>query len=139
LNVGLSFSTNRFQNMMNESRMELWSSPQIKGKVSVPRRYYFLVATFIFNVIAMKPTKEISLTELLDEAQMFFSGTLGSSAAWYVLQVKQDLQIRRLLKNTVGDRRIQLIKINRKRFKETWPDIKLNFNPDSEEMQVFSE
>jgi hypothetical protein len=109
------------QLIMTDEQLELRSASQIKGKIIMSKDYYVQVANFILSSIVLRMDEEISLSELLDEAQDFFSTTLGYRTSWYILQVKHDLEIRGLIKKQIGSERIQLIKVNKRKLKERWP------------------
>ena len=79
---------------------------------TILRKDYEVVSSFIFSQLQGNDTIEIQ--QLIDEARNALSPTLGRDYSWCLLQVKQDLEVKGLIKVTVQPNRTQFIKATRK-------------------------
>lgn len=96
---------------MENSEIVMWRENGRRG-AKILRRDYDAVCSFIFSLLQEKETIEIQ--QLIDEARNTLSLTLGKDYSWCLLQVKQDLEAKGLIKVTVQPNRMQFIKATRK-------------------------
>ncbi len=80
---------------------------------SILRKEYELLSVFILSLLKSKG--EITLTELLEAAHEKLKSKLPGDILWIILNVKNDLEARRLIKITHLKRCVQFISIKRKR------------------------
>lgn len=98
--------------MENENpEIVLWRENGRRG-AKILRKDYEMVSSFIFSQLQEKETIEIQ--QLIEGARNILSLTLGKDYSWCLLQVKQDLEAKGLIKVTVQPNRMQFIKATRK-------------------------
>lgn len=78
----------------------------------IPRKQYELLKNFILDIF--QHCDQITLTELLQLANTKFALTFSSEVAWVLVNTKQDLEARGMLKITHERNRTQLISLKRK-------------------------
>jgi len=90
-------------------------SPDSKNTTSISEARYEMIRNFIVNIL--RDEKEITLNNLLGRAEEQNATLLGSSTTWYLLKVKQDLEVRKIIKirRAIGGSRVQIISINKQR------------------------
>lgn len=96
---------------MENSEIVMWRENGRRG-AKIMRKDYEVVSSFIFSLLQEKETIEIQ--QLIEEARNTLSLTLGRDYSWCLLQVKQDLEAKGLIKVTVQPNRMQFIKATRK-------------------------
>ena len=92
----------------------IWTyRPDGKKGTQIPRAQYNLLASFILNTLSNY--NEITLQQLLEKAQAEISESNDSDVAWFILQVKLDLEARDLVRviSSSHNRRLFLLKITR--------------------------
>ncbi|HEY3405446.1 MAG TPA: hypothetical protein VGK59_18815 [Ohtaekwangia sp.] len=92
----------------------IWTyRPDGKKGTQISRAQYNLLASFILNVL--NAHEEVTLQQLLEKAQAEISESIDSDVAWYILQVKLDLEARDLVRviSSSHNRRLFLLKITR--------------------------
>jgi hypothetical protein len=82
---------------------------------SISEVRYEMIKDFIVNIL--RDEKEITLNDLLARAEEQNTTLLGSNTIWYLLKVKQDLEVRKTIKikRAIGGSRTQIISINKQR------------------------
>lgn len=82
--------------------------------------YYKIVKEFILDQLITK--HEVTLMELLDEAEKTLTCKLGTKVSWCLLEVKKDLQSHNLIRVSFMPNRVQCIriKIESKRKVKEW-------------------
>lgn len=111
---------------MKTSTIELWTSVSKSGN-SIPKKYYELVKAFILSELLTK--EEVTLTELIHEADKTFASDFGVKISWYLLEVKKDLQARNLIRVSFMPERVQCIRIkmeSKRKVKEWLNSFKVN-------------
>ena len=64
---------------------------------------------FIFSELLLK--EEVTLTELMFEADKKFANEIGTEINWYLLEVKKDLEAYGLIRVSFMPERVQVIRI----------------------------
>ena len=102
---------------MEKETVELW---RMKGRVgeTILKKEYDLISEFIFSLLFERETVE--LQELLFEAQATLSTTIKKDFSRHLLEVKQDLEAKGLIKVTRQPNRLQFISIVRKNSKKEY-------------------
>ena len=102
---------------MEKETVELW---RMKGRVgeTILKKEYDLISEFIFSLLFERETVE--LQELLFEAQATLSATIKKDFSRHLLEVKQDLEAKGLIKVTRQPNRLQFISIVRKNAKKEY-------------------
>ena len=102
---------------MEKETVELW---RMKGRVgeTILKKEYDLISEFIFSLLFERETVE--LQELLFEAQATLSATIKKDFSRHLLEVKQDLEAKGLIKVTRQPNRLQFISIVRKNSKKEY-------------------
>ncbi len=100
---------------MEKETVELW---RMKGRVgeTILKKDYELISEFIFSLLFERETVE--LQELLFEAQTILSVSIKKDFSRHLLEVKQDLEAKGLIKVTRQPNRLQFISIVRKNAKK---------------------
>lgn len=90
-------------------------TPDSKTTTSIPEVRYEKIRSFIVNILLAE--KEITMNDLLIRAEEQNAALLGSNTLWYVLKVKQHLEVRKFIKikRVIGGSRTQIISINKRR------------------------
>jgi len=83
-----------------------------RSGATILKKDYEAKSGFIFSLLQEKDTIEIQ--QLIEEARIALSSALGRDYSWCLLQVKQDLEAKGLIKVTVQPDRTQFIKATRK-------------------------
>jgi|GEM_PF-2831117 hypothetical protein len=91
--------------------------PENKEGVIIRKEYYLEIVKFLLATIEKRHDNGISLNDMLDEVNQDDSlKTPGRDIFWIILQVKQDLEARGVIKTLWVCGRIQFIHINRKKW-----------------------
>jgi len=98
---------------MKEETIELMLPKNRRGAV-IALRYYNQVKDCIIGTIQSAVGQEITLNELIFCVHLQLSNSIKSNLAWYLLQVKQDLEARKMIRTTLDRGRVQYIRINRR-------------------------
>ncbi|MEO7990747.1 MAG: hypothetical protein ABI663_14460 [Chryseolinea sp.] len=100
---------------MEKETVELW---RMKGRVgeTILKKDFDLISEFIFSLLFERETVE--LQELLFEAQAVLSGSIKKDFSRHLLEVKQDLEAKGLIKVIRQPNRLQFISIVRKNAKK---------------------
>lgn len=86
-----------------------------RSQMKISEQCYVTIRNFIIDILLSEG--EITFSELLARAEERNTFLLGSSTAWYVLKIKQDLEARKIIKiKRVSENRMQLITINRSQY-----------------------
>jgi hypothetical protein len=93
---------------MEGKTITLWRST---GKIgsSLPKKFYEQIKALILSEVLEKD--EVTLTHLMNEANLRFRDEMGIRLNWYFLEVKKDLQTHNLIKISFMPQHIQIIKI----------------------------
>lgn len=96
---------------MEKETVELW---RMKGRVgeTILKKDYDLISEFIFSLLSERETVE--LQELLFEAQAILSASIKKDFSRHLLEIKQDLEAKGLIKVIRQPNRLQFISIVRK-------------------------
>lgn len=96
---------------MENPEIVMWRENGRSG-AKILKKDYEAVSAFIFSLLHERETIEIQ--QLIEEGRNRLPFTLGSDYSWCLLQVKQDLEAKGLIKITVQPNRMQFIKATRK-------------------------
>ncbi len=96
---------------MEKETVELW---KLKGRVgeTILKKEYDLICDFIFTLLSER--EDIELHELLLEARVHLSAVIKKDFARHLLEVKQDLEAKGLIKITRQPNRLQFISMVKK-------------------------
>lgn len=88
---------------------------RLNGKTGavISKRHYDHISNFIFSSLQFRD--EITFNELLEKADLELSPQFNREYGWYLLQVKQDMEVRGLIKVFLNPDRVQSIRINKKK------------------------
>jgi hypothetical protein len=73
------------------------------------------VAAGIIDVIGSQENKEIDLRELIDQIRCTLTLGLGGGTPWFILQVKQDLEQRGIVRSIINRDHVQVIRLSKSR------------------------
>jgi hypothetical protein len=109
----------RHQNDTNQQRMKepkilLWRQDGTQGQ-AVNKRDYDTVAAGIIHAVLNHQNKEIDLRELIDQIRCTLSLGLGGDTLWFILQVKQDLEQRGIVRSIINRDHVQVIRLTKSR------------------------
>lgn len=87
--------------------------PDGKKGVIITKAHYEMLSTFI--LATLDEQAELTLHDLLDKANMELADSIDSDVAWFLLQVKLDLEARDYIRTVVApyNKRIYLLRITR--------------------------
>lgn len=91
--------------------------------IQMPKKNYESLVNFILN--SVEDNEELTLNALLESAQTEISDSLDGDIAWYVLQVKLDLETRdyiRLVPSPINKRTF-FLKITRQGQRKLWSQL----------------
>lgn len=94
----------------------IWiEKPNGLGSLPMNRKKYFLIRQAILSVLTEYSV--VTLDELIDFTHQALNGSNISEMEWHFLMVKQDLEVKGLIKSKVGvgPYRRQLIEIDKKK------------------------
>lgn len=114
----------------------MWLPKNRKG-ATILLEHYKQLADCIVSIIKSSSSYEVTLSELIEQVHTRLSGTIKFNLEWHLLNVKQDLEARGVIKTMVRPSRVQYIRMKR-RGVETLQLINLNFAKcTEEEMETF--
>lgn len=89
-------------------------SPTGRSTITIPRDAYHQIRDFIFELLKTK--KEVTLNELLSEAEQHMSASMGENLGFWILKIKQELEICGAIKvqRSLGLERTQFISLFKK-------------------------
>jgi hypothetical protein len=89
-------------------------SPAGRSTVAIPTDAYNQIRDFIFELLQAK--KEVTLNELLFAAEQHLSASIGESLGFWILKIKQELEICEAIKvqRSLGMERTQFISLFKK-------------------------
>jgi len=108
--------------MVNEDLV--WTfKPDGKKGIQMPRKSYEGLANYILNAIDNQD--QLTLNALLETAQQEIADSLDGDVAWYVLQVKLDLEARDFIRQVPSsfNKRLFLLKITRQGQRKLWSQL----------------
>lgn len=73
---------------------------------------YEKLSVFILSKLEQAGTEGITLHDLVQEAQQKFNSEFKGNVSWYLLEVKHDLELRKLILKTISPNREQIIRLN---------------------------
>lgn len=73
---------------------------------------YNKLSDFILTMVEQAGTDGISLHDLVAEAQQKFDTSFYGNVSWYLLQVRYDLESRKLIQKSISPQRSQIIRKN---------------------------
>lgn len=91
-------------NTQTKIRLE---KPSGKKGIYILEEHYFLLSDFILSLVSVK--RSITLCELLELARNSASLIVPCDVAWLILEVKQDLEARGLIRTGNDRNRVQYI------------------------------
>ncbi|MBX2898175.1 MAG: hypothetical protein KF775_00910 [Cyclobacteriaceae bacterium] len=92
----------KMQLRKSESRIAQKMRPQDYEKLSV----------FILTTLEQAGSEGLTLHDLVQEAQLKFNAEFNGNVSWYLLEVKHDLELRKLILKTISPKREQIIRLN---------------------------
>ncbi|MCW5911132.1 MAG: hypothetical protein KIT62_08665 [Cyclobacteriaceae bacterium] len=84
------------------------------------RQDYEKLAVFILAALEQAGSEGISLHDLVQGAQQKFNADFHGNVSWYLLEVKHDLETRKLIQKTISPQREQVIRLNPDPVKKWW-------------------
>ena len=90
------------------TQTKIWlEKPSGKRGIYILEEHYFLLSDFILSLVSVK--RSITLCELLELARNSASLIVPCDGAWLILEVKQDLEARGLIRTGNDRNRVQYI------------------------------
>lgn len=96
-----------------EDKIEMWMPKNKRGAVISLERYTLLVECIV-SAIQSGGKGGITLHQLIEEVNIHLADAIKSNLNWYLLQVKQDLEARGVIKTMLHRGRTQYIRLNRR-------------------------
>ncbi len=81
---------------------------------------YEKLSLFIISTLERAGQAGISLHNLVQEAQEKFNSDFQGNVSWYLLEVKYDLELRKIITKTLSPQREQMIRLNPDVDKKWW-------------------
>jgi|SRR6478609_9282770 len=95
---------------VKEEKIEMMRVENRRGAVLLKNQYE-IISGFILRVLNSSPENEISLNDLLELAHDKLDEQFHGDVSWFLLQVKQDLEARRIITTTLTRNRQQFISL----------------------------
>ena len=73
---------------------------------------YEKLSVFILSVLERAGNEGMTLHNLVEEARQKFNSDFNGNVSWYLLEVKHDLELRKLILKTISPKREQIIRLN---------------------------
>jgi hypothetical protein len=73
---------------------------------------YEKLSVFIISTLEQAGQSGVSLHDLVLQAQEKFNTDFQGNVSWYLLEVKYDLELRKIITKTLSAQREQIIKLN---------------------------
>jgi hypothetical protein len=73
---------------------------------------YEKLSLFILTVLEQCGSEGITLQDLVEQAKQKFNSDFKGNVSWYLLEVKHDLELRKLILKTISPQREQIIRLN---------------------------
>lgn len=86
----------------------------VKRGARISKIKYNAIVKYILSSIKARDEKEVSLNELIDRVNTNLLECIQGNL-WYLLQVKQDLEAREIIKTVINHKYQQIIRLNWKR------------------------
>jgi hypothetical protein len=101
--------------MFQQKKTIFLKSPNRKQSVLAYEDDYLVVRDFIYRVLAEE--KEILIIDLIERAHMYLADKLDGDLGWYVLNVKQDMESKGLIKSVQASpsQKFPMIRLNKKK------------------------
>ena len=101
--------------MFQQKKTIFLKSPVRRHSVPAFEEDYLVVRDFIYRILAEE--KEILIIDLIERAHIQLADKLEGDLGWYVLNVKQDMESKGLIRNVVANRtqKFPMIRLNRKK------------------------
>lgn len=101
--------------MFHQKKTILLKAPGRRRAVPAYEEDYLVVRDFIYRVLIEE--KEILIIDLIERAHVQLSDKLDGDLGWYVLNVKQDMESRGLIKNVQRSpsQKFPMIRLSKKR------------------------
>ncbi|HCZ36883.1 MAG TPA: hypothetical protein DHV26_13260 [Cytophagales bacterium] len=81
---------------------------------------YEKLSVFIISTLEQASDEGVTLHDLVQEAQEKFNTDFRGNVSWYLLEVKYDLELRKIITKTLSAEREQIIKLNPDGDKKWW-------------------
>lgn len=81
---------------------------------------YEKLSVFILSVLERAGNEGMTLHDMLQEAQEKFNAVFNGNVSWYLLEVKHDLELRKVINKTISPQREQIIRLNPNPEKRWW-------------------
>lgn len=81
---------------------------------------YEKLSVFIISSLEQAGKDGVTLHDLVQEAQQKFNTAFQGNVSWYLLEVKYDLELRKIITKTLSPEREQIIKLNPDGDKKWW-------------------
>jgi len=95
---------------IKEEKIEMLRMQNRRGAVLL-KNQYDTISGFIVDVLKTYPENEIGLNELLELAHPKLDAQFHGDVSWFLLQVKQDLEARRIITTMLTRNREQFIRL----------------------------
>lgn len=93
---------------------------QSRVATKMRERDYEILSVFIINTLEQAGEAGVTLHDLVQEAQQKFNSNFQGNVSWYLLEVKYDLELRKIITKTITPQREQIIKLNSDTDKKWW-------------------
>ncbi|MBN8654072.1 MAG: hypothetical protein J0L67_21770 [Cytophagales bacterium] len=81
---------------------------------------YEKLSVFIVSTLEKVGPEGVTLHDLVQEAQQKFNADFRGNVSWYLLEVKHDLELRKVIHKTISPTREQIIRLNPDPAKKWW-------------------
>ena len=81
---------------------------------------YEKLSVFIVSTLEKAGQQGVTLHDLVQEAQQKFNADFRGNVSWYLLEVKHDLELRKVICKTISPTREQIIRLNPDPEKKWW-------------------
>jgi hypothetical protein len=95
---------------IKEEKIEMMRLENRRGAVLLKTQYE-VIADFILDALKANSEHEIALNELLEIAHPKLDAQFHGDVSWFLLQVKQDLEARRIITTMLTRNREQIIRL----------------------------
>jgi hypothetical protein len=101
--------------MVHQKKTILLRAPGRRRVVSAYEDDYLIVRDFIYSVLVEE--KEILIIDLIGRAHKHLADKIVGDLGWYILNVKQDMESKGLIKNVHGSasQKFPMIRLSKKR------------------------
>jgi len=93
---------------MDQQKIQMWLPNNKTGRI-ILFDHYIQLAEFIIATLKGSVERKVTLNDLIEESDEQLSTKFKYDLSWYLIQVKKDLEARKIIKIEMGRDRIQYI------------------------------